>query len=189
MLNYLWKYIIKFDTTFYIILQGDDFLKNIITFGCIISLLIFILTGCKTGELKNQQPNNAESKIATKYLKDKNYIIVSNEGKVDEYILEKEDLLKLPYQMYWGIQNIDVSKFLKKNIKTFKFIVKEHNNDKTQTIVWVMISDNNVAGGYSVPFNKNSVKGNVYSIDGKTLEEITGMTFQDWREQWVNKYK
>lgn len=30
--------------------------------------------------------------------------------------------------------------------------------------------------------------GGVYSIDGKTQEEITGLSYSEWLAQWTKKY-
>ncbi len=45
-----------------------------------------------------------------------------------------------------------------------------------------MISDSKVVGGYSYP--NAHVLGSFSSLDGKTLEEVTGLSFQEWSENW-----
>jgi hypothetical protein len=83
-----------------------------------------------------------------------------------------------------------------KRISTSKFIVNNHPLDKTkdntkqQTIVYVMESDDKVIGGYSLPDYNEIHYGGVYTLDGKTLEELTGMSdYPEWLEQWQEKYK
>lgn len=49
-----------------------------------------------------------------------------------------------------------------------------------------MLSEGNIIGGYSYP-NAN-VSGAFSSIDGKTLEEVTGLSFQQWQDNWKKKY-
>lgn len=49
-----------------------------------------------------------------------------------------------------------------------------------------MLSDDKIVGGYSFPDEK--MVGSVYSLDGKTLEEVTGLSFQQWEENWKKKY-
>jgi hypothetical protein len=126
-------------------------------------------------------------------LKDKGYSIVLSDGKVGEYVLKKEFLMKLPYSQIWGVQQIDANDYLNKTIESFKFTVRNHpldnlegNNDK-QTIVWVMVCENKAIGGTSLP--DEDVVGGVYSLEGKTLEEVTGLNYQDWSREWTNKYK
>ena len=50
-----------------------------------------------------------------------------------------------------------------------------------------MLSDNKVIGGYSYP--NEDIAGNFSSLEGKTIEEVTGLTFQEWIKEWENKYK
>ncbi|MEG6616389.1 hypothetical protein V6C27_08160 [Peptococcaceae bacterium 1198_IL3148] len=50
-----------------------------------------------------------------------------------------------------------------------------------------MLSDGKIIGGYSCP-NANVVGASYYSIDGRTLEEVTGLSFQQWQENWKKKY-
>lgn len=49
-----------------------------------------------------------------------------------------------------------------------------------------MFVDGEIIGGYSYP-NEN-VYGAVSSLEGKSLEEVTGLTFLEWREDWADKY-
>lgn len=46
---------------------------------------------------------------------------------------------------------------------------------KVKTNVFIMLSDGKVVGGYSFPNEK--MYGSVYSLAGKTLEEITGLSY------------
>ncbi|MGH4141146.1 hypothetical protein [Clostridium sp.] len=50
-----------------------------------------------------------------------------------------------------------------------------------------MISDGKVIGGYA--FADGTFVGSVYSLDGKTLEEVVGLSYEKWRENWKNKYE
>jgi len=49
-----------------------------------------------------------------------------------------------------------------------------------------MLSEGNVIGGYSCP--NDNVVGACSSIDGKTLEEVTGLSFKEWQNNWKDKY-
>ncbi|WPC39667.1 Ig-like domain-containing protein [Clostridium sp. JS66] len=90
--------------------------------------------------------------LASEYLKNKNYNIVEYNGEIDEYVLLKEMLLQMPYMMYWSVQDTNVNDYIGKNIKTFKFTVKNHaldnveDNNKKSTLVYVIISNNKVIG-------------------------------------------
>lgn len=168
-------------------------MKRLPYFICFIIAIHLVITGCSISNKTDiQQVSSSEE--ALEFLKDKGYIIISYDGKVSEYVLKKEDLLDLPHQQYWGVQNIDAKDYLGQTLEIYKFTIKNHtldnyegNKDK-QTIVWVMMCENKVIGGYSHPDVKR-LRGGVYSLDGKTLEEVTGLSYQDWLEQWTEKYK
>jgi hypothetical protein len=49
-----------------------------------------------------------------------------------------------------------------------------------------MMTEGDVIGGYSYP--DADVSGAYSSIDGKTLEEVTGLGYREWREKWEKKY-
>ena len=49
-----------------------------------------------------------------------------------------------------------------------------------------MLCECNIIGGYSYP--NADVTGAFSSIDGKTLEEVTGLSFQQWQDNWKMKY-
>jgi hypothetical protein len=48
------------------------------------------------------------------------------------------------------------------------------------------LAEGKVIGGYSFP-NKEMV-GWYFSLDGKTLDEVTGLSFKEWSEKWKQKY-
>jgi len=129
---------------------------------------------------------------ALRFIEDKGYKVVADGTKTPDYILTKDDLIKLPYMQYWGVQKVNPLNYTNKTIQTYRFIVTNHpldtliGNSKKQTIVFIMLGDNRVIGGYSIP--DNSSVGSVYSIDGKTIEQLTGMQFIDWTSQWIKKY-
>jgi len=45
-----------------------------------------------------------------------------------------------------------------------------------------MVCENKAIGGYSLP--DEDLIGGVYSLEGKTLEEVTGLNYQDWLKKW-----
>jgi hypothetical protein len=163
-------------------------MRKIASIIFIIVVLSFLFSGCgNSNEKKDQQ-------LVKAFLKEKGYSIVCIDEKSSTYTLKKVDLLKLPYQMYWGVQTVDAGNYIGKIIKTYRTIVKNHpldkarNNNKGQTVVWVMVCEDRVVGGYALPDYDEMVSGGVYSLEGKTLEEVTGMTLHDWVEMWNKKY-
>jgi hypothetical protein len=138
--------------------------------------------------------------LANKYISNKNYNVLSYDGEVDDYTLNKEMLssetYNLPYIMEWSVQSVDPMDYIGKEIKVYKFTVNNHIldnvglNENKSTFVYVMVYDDKVIGGYSIPNYSEMVVGDgVYSIDGKTLEEVTGMSFLDWSDNWQKKFK
>lgn len=136
-----------------------------------------------------------EKLLAAKYLDSKNYNILSYNGQLDDYLLKKEMLLTMPYVMYWSVQSTDAMNYIGKEIKVYEFTVNNHvldnakGNENKSTFVYVMISNKKVIGGYSVPNYSEPMLGWVNSLDGKTLEEETGMSYLDWLDGWQKKYK
>lgn len=175
------------------ILFGGDILKRLTFLIYFIVFIPLMITGCSISNKAGTQQESSSSEKALSYLKDKGYSIVSNDGKVGEYVLTKETLLKIPYRQYWGVQSIDAKDYLNKTIETYKFTVKNHpldnykGNENKQTRILVMVCENKVIGGYSLP--DVDLVGGVYSIEGKTAEEVTGLNYQDWLKQWTEKYK
>jgi len=147
----------------------------------ILLFMILLASGCKNTGTNDQTKNNDLSKatnevgmtaeMASKYLEDKGYTIISNDGKVGEdYILTKELLTQNFYEQDWSVQNVKASDYFNKTIQTYKFIVKNHPLDNykcninKQTRIWVMVCENKIIGGYSLP--DLDLIGGVYPLDG-----------------------
>ncbi|HEX9062431.1 MAG TPA: cell wall-binding protein, partial [Clostridia bacterium] len=95
----------------------------------------------------------------------------------------------------WGVQEFVPEQIIGKVVDYYYADVKNHPlikylklNDESIRIT-IMKSDSKIIGGYSsVNFKELMLGPNVYSLDGKTLEEFTGKDFQTWRENWSKKY-
>jgi len=148
-----------------------------------ILLLLSFSIGC------TQQPKTpAEQAVSQSYLEKKGYQINSKEGQVDSYELTEQKLSVLPYMMYWGLQPVDPSDYIGKTIHIQKFSVTNHPLSKEKVDVYVYLADGQPLGGTSYP-NGYSTDGGYWSIDGKKLEDVQGISFQDWRKSWNKKYK
>ena len=120
------------------------------------------------------------------YLKDKGYNIVENYGKVTEYVLTKERLIR-DAKTVWAVQTINADDYLGKIIKIYGCEVTNHPVSKNDSVdVLVMVFENRIIGGYS---ERTYSTGWNYSLEGKTPEEVTGMNLNDWMKQWDAKYK
>lgn len=167
-------------------------MKAIKIIGIIVITIPVFFTGCLNQSVANIPTNDINVQSAMDYLKNFNYKVLSYNGK-GEYTLSKEMLTRLPYMQYFGVQRLDSGDYIGKKIETYSVMIKNHpldkykGNSKRQTRAWVMVCENRVIGGYSLP--DLDLSGGVYSIEGKTLEEVINMDFQKWREKWMEKYK
>lgn len=159
-----------------------------------IGLSIVILYSFMQLSVHSGKPMSEEQKIAASYVKSLGYKIVSHSSKPITYTLEKSLLAPgngaIPYIQTWSVQSQDPANYYGKEIVTYRFKVSGHPLDRiynTNTALFVMMSEGKVIGGTSFP-DRNDLAGAPYSIDGKTLEEITGNSFGEWREQWAKKY-
>ncbi|BBK76725.1 DUF4362 domain-containing protein [Clostridium butyricum] len=149
--------------------------------------------------LSNNSISNSDNfkeyeKIASDYIKIKGYNIINSKGQVDSYILNKDMLYgSIESDLYsdiWAEQNVEPDVYFGKEISVYGFKVKNHPLEKIYNVdttnIFIMICDGKVIGGYSVP--NGDFVGGVYSLDGKTLEEVTGLTYLKWCDIWKEKY-
>ena len=139
----------------------------------VLGLLFLFVTGCSSNIA-----TGGDEDTAVKYIKSQGYEIITQNGDIQKYTLEKSKLQTLQYQQIWGIQKTDADTYLGKEISTYCFTVEKHPLEKiykVKTNVFIMLSDGKVVGGYS--FANKKLYGSVYSLDGKTLEEVTGLSY------------
>jgi hypothetical protein len=154
-------------------------------------LMIFVFVGCTS-----QIEITGDEKTAEDFIKAKGYTITARKGQIQKYVLEKNKLYgtteTIPYQQVWGVQEVEPDKYFGKEIIVYGFTVKNHpkqkedKNAKDGVNVFVMLSEGKIIGGYSYP--NADVVGAFNSLDGKTLEEVTGLSFQQWQDCWKKKY-
>jgi len=155
----------------------------------LIGLILITFIGCTQNII-------GDEKTAENFVKSQGYTIITRKGEIQKYTLEKSKLYggtgTIPYQQVWGVQTVEPEKYFGKEIVVYGFTVKNHpmqkqdNNAKNGVNVYVMLSEENVIGGYSWP--NADVVGACSSIDGKTLEEVTGLSFKEWKDNWKKKY-
>jgi hypothetical protein len=165
----------------------------------LIGLMLFTFISCNKnieGDAKTSNKSAiGDAKIAEEYVKSQGYEITAYKGEVKKYVLEKSKFYgstgSIPYQQAWGVQKIEPDKYFGKEITIYGFTVKNHHletiyEESNGANVYIMLSEGKVIGGYSHP--NVDIDGAYYSIDGKTLEEVTGLSFQQWSEDWKKKY-
>jgi hypothetical protein len=138
-----------------------------------------------------------EEKTAEEFIKSKGYKITSYKGKIEKYTLEISKLQPgntecIPFMQMWAVQKVEPDKYFGNEITIYAFTVKNHplqkrdSNAKKGVNLYIMMTDSKVIGGYSFP--NADVKGAYSSLDGKTLEEVSGYNYQQWIEEWKKKY-
>jgi len=147
--------------------------------------------------LFNPFKNNASEA----YLKSLGYKQIEHfEKDSHSYILTKEMLIQLPYNYIWGVQESSPELYLGKEISVERFSVKNHplnqlylstTSKSIDVFVEVYLINDEVIGGISIPSSQNgeTLFGAIYSIEGKSIEELTGLSYAEWTEQWNQKFK
>jgi len=156
----------------------------------LIGLMLFTVTVCT---IKVTTDENT----AVTYVKAQGYKITAQKGEVLKYTLEKSKLYgaidTIYFQEVWGVQMVEPEMYLSKEITVYGFTVKNHPLEKIYkeskgANVFIMLSGGKAIGGYSSPNTDELIIGGAYSLDGKTLEEVTGLSYQQWCENWKRKY-
>ncbi|USG63440.1 hypothetical protein NDK47_14765 [Brevibacillus ruminantium] len=159
-------------------------------------ILVMVLGNVTLSWAKSKQEASTDPliQIAAQYLTEKGYVIEKSEGLVHSYTLTGEELAS-HQSVTWALQQVKPDIYLGKEILFYKFIVSNHPLDlesKTdeyeKTDIVVMLNGEEVIGGTSMPHSEELLYGGPYSLEGKTLEEVTGLAFQAWREQWESRY-
>lgn len=153
---------------------------------------VFVYWLTQTGGSK--LPMSQEEKAAAAYVESFGYTIKKRLGEGNPYKMEPSLLRSgsdnLPYIHTWSVQKAKPEKYYGKHITSYRFTVSGHPLDKlygTDTRVSVMMADGQVIGGTSFP-DKEDLAGSAYSVEGYTLEEITGLSFSEWRTRWAETY-
>lgn len=158
----------------------------------LLSLLLIPITGCSPNIL-----NKSDEQIAANFIKLLGYTIVSYDGEYPKYTLDRELLKNSGEFKLWGVQKAEPEQYIGKDIHTFKFTVTNHplqkifSHDKYDILVTVMVVDHNVIGGTSLPNYKvveTVMAGTPSSIEGKDMNEIKEMSYDQWLDYWKEKY-
>ena len=156
-----------------------------------------VLFGCEPHADPDLSP---DERTAISYLSKKKYKIIERLGERSRYVLERERLSDIQYASIWSVQRTSPEPYIGKTIVSYGFIVTNHPLEKLYSInydkddfdieVVVMLSEGRVIGGTSAPVLKSGIllAGGLYSLDGKELEEITGMSYGEWLEAWMARY-
>jgi len=146
-----------------------------------ILIIVLGMTGCIAKEIPANRLAAAEA------LEQEGYTIVTAEGPVSSYVLTKEKLTTMPYNIYWGMQPLDAAEYLGKTIETEKFIVENHPLSVDQVDVYVFLTDGKAIGGTAYSHGE-TLDGGYWNLNGQTLEEVQSTTVPKWLADWEMKY-
>ncbi|MFB5759743.1 hypothetical protein [Paenibacillus medicaginis] len=161
-------------------------MRRYTSFFVLVALALFTL-GC------NQREVTGDERTAKEFIEGQGYRVNSFLGLLDKYKLSKSMLYgpdTAPYQQIWSVQETEPERYFGEEISVYGFVVTNHPLQKqynAQTRLYIMLADEKVIGGYSYP-DMEGLVGGVYSLDGKTLEEVTGETYTEWTVEWSRKY-
>ncbi|WP_201782179.1 hypothetical protein [Paenibacillus xylanivorans] len=87
----------------------------------------------------------------------------------------------------WGLmEGIDPAKYIDKTIEIERFTANGSLAIKWEFLVTVFLTDGKPIGGIETVLDIN-VKG-MFTLDGKTLLEVTGKSFAEWQREWLYRY-
>ncbi|MFB9326570.1 hypothetical protein ACFFSY_11655 [Paenibacillus aurantiacus] len=161
------------------------------TIGIVIGALILLIAGC------TDNAANDEKKAET-YIEGHRYNVLSREGLLNQYVLTREKLygsgLESAMNMQtWGVQLVPPDAYIGKEITEYGFTVNGHPLEATYRAniqLVVLMSEGKVIGGTSFPVNEGEEMriGAPYSVEGRTLEEVTGLSYKEWVANWNSRY-
>ncbi|WP_313121075.1 hypothetical protein [Proteiniclasticum ruminis] len=162
-------------------------MKKLLFFS-VAAITMFIVVGC------NQQ--TLESKLRDE-IKEMGYEIIEYEDEVFPFeIRSKEEEYKdISRAIFWEIQEFDISNYEGKTIDYHIFRVAGHPIEKSvnnaeSTEIRLGVIDDVIVGGFSSPYKKGETYlGGPATIDGRSLEQLTDMTYIEWFNSWRDKYE
>ncbi|MFP3357468.1 hypothetical protein R0K17_08850 [Planococcus sp. SIMBA_143] len=137
----------------------------------ILLLTVVLLAACDENQQKSAAVLEAEA-----HLESQGYTSIS---VVEEksLLLTKQNLADPAFALIWQVQPLDPAQYIDKELTSVELIVQNHplerlyDSKNTRTIVY--LHQNKVVGGWSFPVSSSeALVGNVYSLDGKTAEEV-----------------
>lgn len=159
--------------------------------------MLLIISSCSN---KSVPSLIGDERKAADRIESKGYSIISTLGESEVYELSKEKLMQPPYMNIWSVQERKPEQYIGKSITSYSFVVSGHPlehmyasadlSSEYEIHIHVLLSEGNVIGGYSYPVRQDGtlLMGGFYSIDGKTQEEMTGLSYNEWLVQWKKAY-
>ena len=141
------------------------------------------------------------------YLSEKGYDIIEYKGRTTQIFSESH--VSLYDIQVLTLINVDYMKYMDKDIVIDTYIVTNHPLDNNLqrfistiergfrvkypniTRVQVAMCDNEIIGGYANIYHTGEklLGRQGFDIDGKSIESVTGLTFDVWRDQVMKEIK
>lgn len=169
---------------------GDIAMRKRILFFTLIIIIIILIVGCNS----NDSTENNEILTPEKFLDKYELETINSPTKFHVTIPKdwKVVLGEYPEGLYWGLANeyskevgLDLTKLKGENVEVYVYDLKDgltgYGSQSEYTYpskVTIFVKDNNTVGGL-LNFNVNNIGP---SVNKKTLEDITGLTFEKWVE-------
>ncbi|TYP75486.1 hypothetical protein [Paenibacillus methanolicus] len=144
----------------------------------LIVVAAILLGGCSGGGTEG-------SPEAAAYLESKGYQNVRQEGRVVRYVINGRLLSKSPTMEQWGLQDADPSAYFGQTIAIERYVATGSPVGEGEVSVSVFMSGDKPLGGFVNVPGGDEVG---YSLDGKTLEEVSGKPYEAWKQDWLAKY-
>ena len=169
-------------------------MKKLMFLAALLFLAGTVLAGCRSIDFSKAMEADNMEQAAQELLEEKGFQIVASGGKNEVYVLDRDRLAHPNYAQMWGVQKVDEEAYLGKSVEIYEFLVKDHPllievEGAERIKVWVMVCENEIIGGYTFPNYDDPHYGGVYSLEGKTLEEVNEIRFQAWKKDWEEKYQ
>ncbi|GIP23493.1 hypothetical protein [Paenibacillus sp. J22TS3] len=169
---------------------------NLLKISLVLLFITLPLFGC------SDSPSAASISIPEKdqaYLADWGYAVKDRLGNDYKYKLSRKQLAQQPQMMIWGLQKADPAEYVGNEVIIRRYIVSSPEQERKfqlksgemLTAALLIVRDKIVGGYIAAESQGESDKptGNaLYSLDGRTLEEVSGQDFSGWRENWLTKY-
>ena len=172
------------------------------TYHCyivLLSLFGLVLAGCNTS---NTQAALSNEEKARAFVQTLGTTILTEEGEISRYTMNEEMLRDLSYMQLCAVQDDNPEAYLDREIVTYGFIIDHHpleqryaaiyEENEYETYVMIMIVDGKVIGGGSVAKSMKIpdlvIAGGYSAVDGRTMEEVSGMEYAEWFADWKAKY-
>ena len=154
----------------------------------IVALTMFIMAGCSQ--------KNLESKLQDE-IKEMGYGIIEYDEEVFTFEIKskKDEYKNISRAIFWEIQEFDISNYEGKTIEYHIFRVSGHPVEKSvnnaeSTEIRLGVIDDVIVGGFSSPYKKGETYlGGPATIDGRCLEQLTDMTYEEWFNSWSKKHE